>query len=113
MEKKKFFPKNNNNNICKYFLENSCNKPKGQCKFFHGFGSLLHFKTIFTKKGNINNLLKMDDNKYITSDQLSFTVRFIQDNGISDTSLDKKGIKIGKMVFSSNKVIFSLKMEGK
>ena len=55
----------------------------------------------------------MDDNKYITSDQLSFTVRFIQDNGISDTSLDKKGIKIGKMIFSSNKVIFSLKMEGK
>ena len=106
-------PHPNDNYICKFFLTNSCNKQSGTCNFFHGFGKrLLHIKTIEGNKNYINNLIKMDDTKYISSDDKSFTVHFLQNDEKSETSLDKDGFKIGKMIYSSNKVIFALVKEG-
>ena len=99
---------------CKYFLSNSCYNKKSECHHFHGFGGcLFHYKTIKANSGYINNLVKMDDTKFISSDEKSFIVLFLKDDKKSETSLDKKGIKIGKMIYSSDKVIFALQREGK
>ena len=104
---------NNNHNICAFFLTNSC-RYHNHCYNFHGFGnSLMHIKTIENAIDNdIINLVKMDDTKYIISDEKSFIVRF---NGKDETvkeALNKDGFKIGKMIYSNNKVIFGLKKEG-
>jgi hypothetical protein len=102
---------NSNHNNCKFFLTNSCNK-NDNCHFFHGFGdSLMHIKTIENACDNeIINLVKMDDTKYIVSDEKSFIVRFTQ-NDYNFRPVKVKASKIGKLIFGNNKVIFSLVRE--
>jgi len=103
-----------NHNICKFFLMNSC-KNENHCKFFHGFGdSLMHIKTIenVTESQIITNLVKMDNTKYIISDEQSFIVRFAGNDEEVKETLNKEEFKIGKMIYSNNKVIFGLKKEG-
>ena len=103
----------NDNYTCKFFLANKCKNQNGTCNFFHGFGKrLLHIKTIEGNKDYINNLIKMDDTKYISSDDKSFIIHFLQNDEKSETSLGKEGFKIGKMIYSSNKAIFALMKEG-
>ena len=102
-------PQQHNSHICKFFLSNSCSKPN--CGFFHGYGNQLkHLKTI-NGDIEINNLIKMDDSKYIASDEREFIVRFTNRNEEVKESLNKEGFKIGKMIFSGNKVIFGLMKE--
>ena len=101
---------------CQYFLTNSCKNKKDECRFFHGFGGcLLHMKSIKVKQEYIQNLVKMDDTKFISSDEKGFIVFFIQNEKPEEKPfiLDKEGFKIGKMIFSSNKAIFALRREGK
>ena len=101
-------------NTCKFFLTNSCNK-NGNCNFFHGFGdTLMHISTIENVcEKEMINLIKMDDTKFIVSDEHSFFIRFTKsDIAPLDYSLKKDGFKIGKMIFSNNKAIFGLKKEG-
>ena len=100
---------NTDKNICKYFLENVCNRPKGECKYFHGFGDTLqHEETIQTHKNQIINLIKMDNEKYISSDNQGFTIRFIHENKKHDQPFNENEYKIGKMIYSLNNVIFIL-----
>ena len=102
-------PQQHNSHICKFFLSNSCSKPN--CGFFHGYGNQLkHLKTI-NGDIEINNLIKMDDSKYIASNEREFIVRFTNRNEEVKESLTKEGFKIGKMIFSGNKVIFGLMKE--
>ena len=108
-------PKNPNthhqrSNICKFFLKNSCKNPN--CPYFHGYDDQLQFVTSIQNDKEINNLIKMDETKYITSDYEAFTVRFNGSDEIVKKSLNKEGFKMGKMIFSGNKVIFSLIKEG-
>jgi hypothetical protein len=53
----------------------------------------------------------MDDSKYIASNEREFIVRFTNRNEEVKESLTKEGFKIGKMIFSGNKVIFGLMKE--
>ena len=103
----------NDNYTCRFFLANKCKNQNGTCNFFHGFGKrLLHIKTIEGNKNYINNLIRMDDTKYISSDDKGFIIHFLQNDEKSETSLGKEGFKIGKMIYSSNKAIFALMKEG-
>ena len=103
----------NDNYTCKFFLKNTCKNQNGTCNYFHGFGKrLLHIKTIEGNKNYINNLIRMDDTKYISSDDKGFIIHFLQNDEKSETSLGKEGFKIGKMIYSSNKAIFALMKEG-
>ena len=95
---------------CRFFLKNACKNPN--CPFFHGYDDQLQFVNIIRNDKEINNLIKMDEIKYIISDYESFTVHFNGSDEIVKKSLNKEGFKIGKMVFSGNKVIFSLIKEG-
>jgi hypothetical protein len=105
-------PQQHNPNICKFFLTNTCNRQN--CTFFHGHGNqfnqLQHVETIQDEK-EINNLIKMDDKKFVASNEQGFTVRFIGSNEPAKETLKEEGFKIGKMIFSGNKVIFGLKKE--
>ena len=99
----------NNSHICKFFLMNKCTKKN--CTYFHGYGTKL--KHMMTYKGDkeIINLIKMDETKYISSDEKDFIVRFTNNPEESKQSLNKDEFKIGKMIFSGNKVIFGLMKE--
>ena len=98
-----------NSHICKYFLKNSCTKEN--CTYFHGYGTKLrHLKTYKGDK-EISNLIKMDETKYIASDEKDFIVRFTNNTEESKQSLNKDEFKIGKMIFSGNKVNFGLMKE--
>ena len=103
-------PQSSNVLTCKYFLSNKCNRPT--CQFFHGFGNrLLHIKSIEANEKLIN-LIKMDNTKYITSDEKSFIIRFIQNDETYINSMEQEGFEIGKMIYSANKVIMALKKKG-
>ncbi len=101
---------------CKYFLTNSCKNSQDECHYFHGYGGcLLHIKTIKKNNEYINNLVRMDDTKFISSDEKGFIISFIQNEEQKEQPflIGKEGYKIGKMIFSSNKAIFALRREGK
>ncbi len=101
---------------CKYFLTNSCKNSQDECHYFHGYGGcLLHIKTIKKNNEYINNLVRMDDTKFISSDEKGFIISFIQNEEQKEQPflIGKEGYKMGKMIFSSNKAIFALRREGK
>ena len=99
----------NNAHICRYFLTNSCTKQN--CVYFHGYGTKLKHVKTYTGDKEINNLIKMDETKYIASDEKDFIVRFTNNKEESKQSLNRDEFKIGKMIFSGNKVIFGLMKE--
>ena len=106
-------PQSSNVLTCKFFLSNSCNRQNGTCNFFHGFGNrLLHLKSIKANDEKVINLIKMDNTKYITSDEKSFIIRFIQNDETYINSMEQEGFEIGKMIYSANKVIMALKKKG-
>ena len=97
-------------NTCKYFLTNSCTK-NNKCEYFHGYCDRLQYvKTIGDHTNVINNLVNMDDVKYISSDNSIFYIR------ISGSVLQSEKIneeyKIGKLIFSANKVICAIQKDG-
>ena len=99
----------NNSHICKFFLTNSCTKKN--CTYFHGYGAKLKHMMTYTGDKEIINLIKMDETKYISSHEKDFIVRFTNNPEESKQSLNKDKFKIGKMIFSGNKVIFGLMKE--
>jgi len=103
-------PQNNHQNIvCTYFLTNSCTRPN--CHFFHGYCEKLeHVKKIENHQKPINNLINMDDTKFISSDESIFFVRF---SGNDDYHEEKiaEDYKIGKLIYSSEKVICAIQKE--
>ena len=100
-----------NSNICKFFVENKCTKDK--CTFFHGFGDQLqHVETIKANENEINNLIKMYENQFVSSDEHSFAIRFTNSPGEIKETVNKEGYKIGKMVLGTNELIFGLRQDG-
>ena len=95
---------------CTFFLKNSCTKKN--CNFFHGYGGRLQYvKTIANHTNVINNLVNMDDTKYISSDCQVFYVRFSGNEDIHCENIAQE-YKIGKLIYSSNKVICAIEKEG-
>ena len=107
---KNIHPDNMNNQItsvCKYFLKDSCTKNK-DCHYFHGYYNILeHIKKIVNHNSNINNLLNMDENKFISSDDKTFYVRFTENDNSHDETI-AQDYKIGKLIYSSEKVICAI-----
>jgi len=63
-------------NTCSFFMKNACNKGD-KCPYFHGYCDRLQYvKTISYHLNEINNLVIMDNTKYISSDNQTFYVRF-------------------------------------
>ena len=95
---------------CIYFLENRCTKK--DCAYFHGYcDRLQHVKIIDEHTSEINNLVKMDDTKYISSDIQAFYVRFSGNSNNVKKAINQ-GYKIGKLIFSSDKAICAVQKEG-
>ena len=109
------FNNNNNNqnkkNQCTFFIKNKCTNQN--CPFFHGYENKLQHVKLINRDKKINNLIKMDETKFISCDEQTFIVHCMPNYGEVSKSLNKEGFKIGKMIFSGNKVIFGLKKEGR
>ena len=104
-------PQNNHqSNACTFFLKDSCTKQ--DCHFFHGYCDILeHVKKIENHQKPINNLINMDDVKFISSDEKNFYIRFAgNDSNYEKTIADD--FKIGKLIYSSEKVICAVEQEG-
>ena len=94
---------------CKYFLKNSCKKPG--CSYFHGYCKRLKYiKTISNHKNEINQLLAMDNIKYISSDNKVFYIRKSGNDEVYEEKVPE-GYNIRKMIYSSNKVICAIQNE--
>ena len=91
-----------------FFLDNKCTKGSN-CPFFHGYCDRLEYlKSIENHQSNITNLVNMDNIKYISSDERSFHIRF---SGINNEHGENiaQDYTIGKLIYSSNKLIMSIK----
>jgi hypothetical protein len=96
---------------CHFFLTNSCTK-KNNCEFLHGYcDRLKYIKTIENHKNQINCLVNMDDTKYISSDSESFYIRFSGNDEFFGKNI-ASDFKIGKLIYSSQKVIFGIEKNG-
>ena len=97
-------------NTCIFFLDNRCTNKN--CAYFHGYcDRLKHVKIIDEHASEINNLVKMDDTKYISSDIQAFYVRFSGNNNNVKKTINQ-GYKIGKIIFSSDKAICAVQKDG-
>jgi hypothetical protein len=68
-------------------------------------------KKIENHQKPINNLINMDDTKFISSDERTFYIRFSgNDNSHEETIAED--YKIGKLIYSSEKVICAIQKEG-
>ena len=102
--------KQQSSNTCMFFLENRCTNKN--CTYFHGYcDRLQHVKIIDDHASEINNLVKMDDTKYISSDIQAFYVRFSGNNNNVKKTINQ-GYKIGKIIFSSDKAICAVQKDG-
>jgi len=97
------------NSVCTFFLKNACTRPN--CPFFHGYGNFLQHVKTYENEKIINNLIKVNEKEFISCDEKAFIVRFTDNRKEEPQSLSKEGYKIGKMIFSGNKIIFGLKKE--
>ena len=98
------------NNSCTFFLKNACTK--NNCPFFHGYcDRLQHVKTIKNHSNEINNLVIMDNTKFISSDTQTFYVRFSGNDEFRAETINQDH-KIGKLIYSSNKVICAIQGKG-
>ena len=91
-------------NTCKFFLTNSCNKQN--CPYFHGYcNKLKHIKLIQGQNNNITNLITFNDTQFIFSDEEKYFIG--NTSGVNKKENVDENCKIGKMIFSNNKVIFA------
>ena len=96
---------------CWYFLNNTCNK-NNKCEYFHGYCDRLQYvKTIGNHQNEINNLVNMDEIKFISSDNSTFYVRFSGNDQFHRENINED-FKFGKLIFSSNKVICAIQKSG-
>ena len=102
---------NQSKNTCRFYLQDKCTNKA--CTYFHGYNDRLkHLKKINEHKNEINNFVKMDDTKFISSDCQDFYVRNISENVKDYKETINQEYKIGKIIFSSNNVICAIQKEG-
>ena len=95
---------------CSFFMKNKCNKGNN-CNYFHGYCDRLQYvKTISNHLNEINNLVIMDNTKYISSDKQTFYVRFSRNDEFRGETINQD-YKIGKLIYSSNKVICAIQKD--
>jgi hypothetical protein len=93
---------------CHFFLDNKCTKGSN-CPYFHGYCDRLEYlKSIENHQSNITNLVIMDNIKYISSDERSFHIRFSGINNEHGQNI-AQDYTIGKLIYSSDKLIMSIK----
>ena len=98
------------NNICTFFLKDKCTK--NNCSYFHGYcDRLQHVKTIKNHLNEINNLVIMDNTEFISSDIQTFYIRFSSNDTFFAKDINQDH-KIGKLIYSSNKVICATQGKG-
>ena len=104
-------PQNNHQSkVCTFFLKDSCSR--SDCRFFHGYCDILeHVKKIENHQNPINNLINMDDTKFISSDERTFYIRFSGNDNVHEETI-AEDYKIGKLIYSSEKVICAIQKEG-
>ena len=104
-------PQNNHQSkVCTFFLKDSCSR--SDCRFFHGYCDILeHVKKIENHQKPINNLINMDDTKFISSDERTFYIRFSGNDNVHEETI-AEDYKIGKLIYSSEKVICAIQKEG-
>ena len=96
---------NKSGKTCSFFLDNKCNREN--CHYFHGYCDILkHIKTI-QNDSDINNLVKIDDTRFLLSDEQKIYAKDLQNNKDIPIYQDDNS-RIGKVVVSSNKVIFAI-----
>ena len=101
----------NKSTTCHFFLNNKCDK-KENCEYFHGYCDRLQYvKTIGNHKNEINNLVNMDDTKFISSDFETFYIRFSGNDEYLGENIASE-YKIGKLIYSTNKIIFGIQKGG-
>ena len=94
-----------------FFLDNKCDK-KEKCEYFHGYCDRLQYvKTIGNHKNEINNLVNMYETKFISSD---FETFYMIDSGTNQFQGENiiQEYKIGKLIYSNNKIIFGIQKGG-
>jgi hypothetical protein len=98
---------NQNVPVCTFFLKDKCTKNKN-CHYFHGYSNILeHVNKIVNHNSNINNLLNMDESKFISSDEKTFYVGFSGNENPHEETI-AQDYKIGKLIYSSEKVICAI-----
>ena len=86
--------------------------PGYNCHFFFFFCERLeHVKKIENHQKPINNLINMDDTKFISSDERTFYIRFSGNDNVHEETI-AEDYKIGKLIYSSEKVICAIQKEG-
>lgn len=96
-----------NVSVCTFFLKDACTK-NNNCHYFHGYHNILeHVKKIVNHKNNINILLNMNESQFISSDDKTFYVRFSGNDNFHDETI-AQDYKIGKLIYSSGKVICAI-----
>jgi hypothetical protein len=101
----------NKSSTCHFFLNNKCDK-KEKCEYFHGYCDRLQYvKTIGNHKNEINNLVNMYETKFISSD---FETFYMIDSGTNQFQGENitQEYKIGKLIYSNNKIIFGIQKGG-
>lgn len=92
--------------VCKYFLNNTNCPFYPKCAYFHGYCEKLAFNnTLEEHQKPIKAIISLDEVKYLSSDEDTFFVR-TGENGFIHKQTVENGFKIGKIIFSGNKVIY-------
>ena len=71
-------------------------------------GKLKYIKTIEEHTQPINNIISLDNLKYLTSDNNEFYIRTLEENNETLKDNFGKDSKINKIIYSSGKIIFSV-----
>lgn len=101
----------NKSTTCRFFLDNKCDK-KEKCEYFHGYCDRLQYiKTIGNHKNEINNLVNMYETKFISSDFETFYMTDFGTNQFQGENITQE-YKIGKLIYSNNKIIFGIQKGG-
>ena len=100
---------NSNSHNCIHFMKGNCTRGD-KCAYFHGYcNRLQHIKTINNQKNLVKELISAGNTSYISVDDNELFVRKLENVNESDDESDKipEGYKIGKVIFSGNKIIYS------
>ena len=106
---KGFYPNQNKYNFTKN-KPNIKNESKQVQKPFNTAnlnGKLQYIKTIEEHTQPINNIISLDNLKYLTSDNNEFYIRTLENNENLKENFGKDS-KINKIIYSSGKIIFSV-----
>ena len=100
---------NNNSHNCIHFMKGNCTRGD-KCAYFHGYcNRLQHIKTINNQKNIVKELISTGNTSYISVDDNELFARKLENVNESDDESDKihEGYKIGKVIFSEDKIICS------